>query len=365
MMPSGLLHLYAVPLSVLALLACGGGDLILPTDGSPGGGTGTVPSASTSTLSADPASIEVGTGLSTIRVTIRDPAGAPVPDATVTLSASGSGNTVTQPTGPTGGDGVAIGTLSSDVPGTKDVVATVNGAVQLSQTAQVFVAIAPATRIELVDGNNQNARSGTEVPVRPAVRVTNASGEPIVGYGVTFLVTRGGGTVTGASQTTNSEGVARVGGWTLGSPGRNTLEVRAGSLTGSPVVFEATATSEPPPPPPPPVGEPHHFVFRVPPRDVDKREWFTIEVAIMDVNGNVVPLNGTEIYVSLWPQGSDVPANKRLAGDRFEDTRNGIAVFRLYVKKDGHYRFLARSDYLPKHLGPYGPELFSNTFEVD
>jgi len=87
-------------------------------------------------------------------------------------------------------------------------------------------------------------------------------------------------------------------------------------------------------------------------------------VAILDANGNVVPLNGTQIYLGLFRAGADVPNNAVLAGDRFVDTRNGVATFDLYVKDSGTFRFLARSDYLPKNLGPNGPELFSNTFEV-
>ena len=328
-----------------------------------GGGGGPVPSATSSTVSADPASIQVGSGVSTIRVTVRDAAGAPVPGAVVTLSATGSGNELIQPAGPTGTDGVAVGTLGSSIAGTKDVTATVNGTVQIAQTAQVFVAAAPAaSRVERVDGNNQRAESGSQVPVPPAVRVTNSAGEPMAGVPVTFVVTQGNGSVSGAEQTTDAQGIARVGSWTLGAEGRNVLEARAGSLTGSPVIFEATGTT---PPPPPPASEPHHFVFRVPPHDVREDEWFTIEVAIVDASGNVVPLNGTEVYLGLFEVGDDHPSNGRLAGDRFEDTVNGIATFRLYVDHEGTYRFLARSDYLPKHLGPYGPELFSNTFDVN
>jgi hypothetical protein len=337
----------------------GGGD-----NGGGGGGTGTVPSGTASTVSADPASIQVGGGVSTIRVTVRDDAGLPVPGAVVTLSASGTGNTLTQPQEPTGNDGVAVGTLKSDVVGTKDVMALVNGTMQITQTAQIFVTAAPASRIAAVEGNNQSAGTGEPVPVPPAVRVTNSLGEPVAGVEVTFVVTKGGGSISGASQFTNADGIARVGSWTLGpTAGRNTLQARAGSLNGSPVVFNATATAQEPPPPPS-MAEPDHFQFRVQPHDVGVNEWFTIEVAILDASGNVVPLDGTEIYVGLWPEGSDVPDNTRLAGDRFVDTNNGVAVFNLYIKEPGHYRFKARSDYLPKNLGPYGPELFSNTFEV-
>jgi adhesin/invasin len=332
--------------------------------GGGGGGSSSLPSATTSTVSADPASIQVGSGESTVRVTVRDAAGSPIAGAVVTLTASGSGNTVTQPSSPTGADGVATGGLRSDVAGTKDIVATVNGSVQLTQTAQIFVTEAPASRISPVEGNNQTAGEGEAVPVAPAVQVTNSLGQPISGVGVTFVVTRGGGSVTGASQTTNADGVARVGSWTLGTAGDNRLEARSGSLNGSPVVFKATAVADQPPPPPPTAGRPDHFVFRVPPHDVGVNQWFTMEVAILDASGNVVPLDGTQIYVGLWREGSDTPNNTLLAGDRFIDTRNGVATFNLYIKEAGHYRFSARSDYLPKELGPYGPELFSNEFEV-
>jgi hypothetical protein len=98
---------------------------------------------------------------------------------------------------------------------------------------------------------------------------------------------------------------------------------------------------------------------------VARDQFFTIQVAILDRSGNVVPLDGTEIYVGLWEEGDDHPSNGHLMGDRFEDTVNGIATFNLAVKNQGRYRFMARSDYLPKHLGPYGPELFSNWFTVD
>jgi hypothetical protein len=97
---------------------------------------------------------------------------------------------------------------------------------------------------------------------------------------------------------------------------------------------------------------------------VKEKEWFTIRVAIADASGNVVPLNGTQIYIGLIPLGQDTPVNAYLRGDRFVDTRNGVAEFTLAVDKKGTYRLRARSDYLPKNLGPFGPELFSNTFEV-
>jgi hypothetical protein len=347
----------------------GGGDGDGDDSGGGGGGLGTEPSAGTSTVSADPTSIMVGEGVSTIRVTVRDPSGAPVPGAVVTLTATGSGNTVNQPDGPTGNDGVAVGRLRSTVAGTKDVVATVNGTLQINQTAQVTVTIAPATRVQLVEGDEQRAEPGAEVPVRPAVRVLDAAGDPVVGYQVTFVVTQGGGTVTGELQTTNAQGIARVDSWRLGAEGRNTLEARAGSLQGSPVVFNATAVAPPPPPPPPPPptteAKPHHLVFQVPPHNVGVNEPFRVEVAIVDAAGNVVPLNGIQIYVGVFREGNEVPSNTVVVGERFVDTNNGVAVFHLRITEQNRFRMRALTDELPQ-LGPHGPEpwLFSGVFEV-
>ena len=217
-----------------------------------------VPSASHSTVSADPTLIHAVTGSSTIRVTVRDDNGAPVAGAIVSLTASGSGNMVVQPTGPTGPDGVATGTLRSAVPGTKDVTATVNGSVQIDQGAQISVVEGPAA------------------------------------------------------------------------------------------------------------AEPHHFVFRVPPQDVKEDEEFSVEVAIVDVAGNVVPVSGIEIYLGLFREGRSTPSNLLVLGERFRDTDDGIAVFSLRVIEEGRYRLRALSDELPA-LGPHGPEpfLFSDVFEVD
>jgi Bacterial Ig-like domain (group 1) len=331
--------------------------------GDQGGEEPPTPSASTSTLSVEPSTIQLGLGTATITVVVRDGEGNPIPGAVVVLRASGDGNSITQPelTGPTG---VATGTLSSSVAGTKVVSATVGGVVELNQTAEVTVTTppppppaGPAVIMQLVEGDNQTAPAGSDVPVRPTVRLVDQSGQPLAGRQVTFVVTRGGGTVYGATQTTNGEGIARVGDWTLGaSPGENRLEARASGAEGSPVVFTAQGTAS---------GGVHHFVFRVQPHDVRVREWFTMEVAMVDERGNIVPLSGIEIYAGLFLEGYNVGFNVRLLGDRFRDTENGIAVFELAITEKGRYRFRALSDELPA-LGPHGPEpyLFSNWFEV-
>src|SRR5207248_854466 len=69
---------------------------------------------------------------------------------------------------------------------------------------------------------------------------------PVQGVGVTFAPASGGGSVTGAEQTTNAAGVATVGSWTLGTTaGPNTLTATAAGLADSPVTFQAQGTAGP------------------------------------------------------------------------------------------------------------------------
>lgn len=67
-----------------------------------------------------------GVSYSTITVTVIDQFGNPMSDQIVELAATGPGNIITQPGGPTGPDGIAVGTLASTAPGVKVVFATVN-----------------------------------------------------------------------------------------------------------------------------------------------------------------------------------------------------------------------------------------------
>lgn len=353
-------------LSLAAALSCGGGDLTLPSDGGGGngggngGGTAGPPSASRSTVSANPTSVPVGLGTSTITVVVRDASGNPVKGATVALQATGSDNTLTQPSGATGDDGVATGTLMGGTPGTRVVSATVNDSVRVLQTVEITVIPPPEKFVQPFEGDNQSATVGTAVAVPPAVRVIDELGQPVQGVGVTFVATAGGGTVDGPATTTDANGIARVGGWTLGpDPGTNTLQALAGTIAGSPVIFTAQAT-------PVSTGSvPDHFVFSVQPHDVSEGELFSVEVTVLDASGTVVPISGMLIYLGLFEDGKDVPTNVRLVGERFQDTVNGVAVFNdLAVNKKGKYRLRALTDDPP--LGPRGPSpyLYSDLFQV-
>jgi hypothetical protein len=75
----------------------------------------------------------------------------------------------------------------------------------------------------------------------PAVLVKNASGAPLPNVRVTFVLTAGDGQIAGASQLTDANGVATIGGWTLGTTvGAQTVTATAGGKT---VTFNVNATN--------------------------------------------------------------------------------------------------------------------------
>jgi hypothetical protein len=143
--------------------------------GSSGGGGGTV-SAGLSTVSAAPASIVAGTATSTITVSAKDENGDPLSGLTVVLSATGTGNTLIQPTHPTDAAGVATGTFRSSVAEPKTLSATIDGTA-VTQTAAVLVipAVNPPggtgtiTHTLLTAGNNaSNGKVYTTASIAPA-----------------------------------------------------------------------------------------------------------------------------------------------------------------------------------------------------
>jgi hypothetical protein len=86
------------------------------------------------------------------------------------------------------------------------------------------------------------APPGTQVTTPPSVLLSDSRGAPVAGAVVTFSVTSGGGTLTGATATSNASGVAAVGSWTLGTAaGKNTLSAQTGSLPA--VTFSVCGTS--------------------------------------------------------------------------------------------------------------------------
>ncbi|MGH7515392.1 MAG: Ig-like domain-containing protein, partial [Gemmatimonadales bacterium] len=121
----------------------------------------------------------------------------PVGGSSVVLAATGTGNTLTQPSGATNGSGVATGTLSSTDPETKTVSATAD-LTPVTQTANVIVTAQPPpgiTHTLLTSGVDvTNAKVYTTASIAPAANalVTIA----VLGYrsaGAITPVIAGGG----------------------------------------------------------------------------------------------------------------------------------------------------------------------------
>jgi adhesin/invasin len=112
----------------------------------------------------------------------------------------------------------------------------------LTSATQNITPTGPSHVVAFAGGNGPGL-VGYAVNVRPAVRVTDASNNPVPGASVAFAVASGGGNVSGGATTTNSNGVAQVGAWTLGAvAGTNTLTatVTGTGITGNPVTFADT-----------------------------------------------------------------------------------------------------------------------------
>ena len=181
----------------------------------------------------DDQTAEVGHAVATnpsVRVT--DGYGDPVAGVDVTFSVSSGEGTVDGLVHTTDAGGLAtaggwtLGTLA----GPNTLVATTSTGLEATFTATGKAG--PAASLILNDGDDQIAGIDGAVTEPPSVLATDVYGNPVGGVAVTFAVKSGGGSVTGASQTTGEDGVATVGAWTLGSTlGANTLEARSPGLT--------------------------------------------------------------------------------------------------------------------------------------
>jgi len=136
------------------------------------------------------------------------------------------------------GNGTYTATVTSISLGTDIFTATLNGSqVQNNSGSQTqatisYIAGAP-TQIVQNSITSQTAFAGCSVTTQPSVIVKDALGNPVSGVTVTFGVGSGGGSVTGATQTTGVNGVATVGSWTLGTLGTDTLVVNATAVTST------------------------------------------------------------------------------------------------------------------------------------
>jgi hypothetical protein len=176
-------------------------------------------------------------------VRVRDQTGAPMAGVEVAFAVVQGGGSIQNATATTDAAGLATsGTWTlGPAAGPNTVTATatwLTGVVYFAATAGPRA----ATTVSAQSPTTQSAPAGTTVAQQPSVLVRDQAGQPMAGVQVIFAVTAGGGTLAGATATTNAAGIATVGSWTLGpAAGQNTVTATAGSL--SPVTFTATGTA--------------------------------------------------------------------------------------------------------------------------
>ena len=205
-----------VSLTVLALVGCGGGDLVLPNEGQP---------ADVKYVSGDEQTGTIlGAAAESLVVRVTDRFGSPVPDVEIAWSALDGGE-VRPATSVTGSDGrAAAQRLLGEQPGTYGTSAV---ATALPEDVVTFTTTAVAARLVLVTQPGATASSGAPFDPQPVLQLQDPSGNPLAraGVSVTVQVASGDGSLRGTTTRTSDENGAVTYSDLLivGAPGARTL----------------------------------------------------------------------------------------------------------------------------------------------
>jgi VCBS repeat-containing protein len=300
-------------LAALLAAGCGGNDITLPTEGVP---------KNIAIVSGDGQSSAIGSVLpDRIIVRVTDSRDDPVANQPVTFSASGSGS-LSPATATTASDGTAGAQWTlGPAAGVQQATALVTGAhapANLSATFRASGLTAAPAKVVKVAGDGQSAAAGTAVATAPAVKVTDAGGNPVKDVLVVFAITDGDGTVLPTTPVpTDATGVAAVSSWTLGNdPGSNllTASISGTGVTGNPAVFTATGQ----------VGTANKLVFVTQPSNVNVGASIAppVAVQVQDAVGNLVNSNA-QIVITL----GNNPSNATLTGTTTVNASGGTATF--------------------------------------
>lgn len=115
----------------------------------------------------------------------------------------------------------------------------------VEKSAGITVIAGFPSTLTKVAGDNLTATVQSAVSAAPSVVVKDSVGNPVEGAAVAFAVASGGGSIAGATATSNASGTATAGAWTLGSAaGTNTLTASvAGASTAVTTTFTATGAA--------------------------------------------------------------------------------------------------------------------------
>jgi hypothetical protein len=173
-----------------------------------------------------PASFSAGTVVNVAPTfAVRDTAGNILNSVPVTITVTAGGGTLTNSPARTLVGPSPIGSWKLGNPlGTQTVQVSVAGIPSLFISTTSVVG--PATQVAVVEGSGQRALAGTALDAPIRVRLRDVADHLVANATVTWEVTVGGGSLSGLTTTSNSEGIATMPAWTLGTAG-GPQEVRA------------------------------------------------------------------------------------------------------------------------------------------
>jgi adhesin/invasin len=164
------------------------------------------PSASTSTLAANPTSLTAdGSGTSTLTFTVRDAQGNPVPSQAISLSSSGTANTGLPASGTTDAAGVFTATLASTRAESKTVSAVAGG---VTKTAGVtFVAGPASATTSMLVASPASVPADNASATTLTLTVEDAHGNLVAGQAVSLASSGFNNVLSSASGNTDAGGV--------------------------------------------------------------------------------------------------------------------------------------------------------------
>jgi len=246
-------------------------------------------SASASTAVANPTTVAAdGESISTITITAMDSFGHVLTNQPVTLSVTGSGNTVSTPAN-TGANGQTTATITSTVGQTDTVTVTIGGTQINEQPTVTFTAQGvSAVRSTAVASPNTGLTADGVTTSTITVTALDGNGDPLSGQAVTLAATGSGNTLTQPSATTDVNGEA-TGTLVSTVAGTKTITV---NIAGTTINAQPTVTFV--------AGAATHIAFTSEPVTTPVGVTMPgVVVQIEDQEGNPVPQSGATVTLAL------------------------------------------------------------------
>ncbi len=212
-----------------------------------------------------------------------------LPGVTVAIAATGDGNTLVQPTGPTNDKGVATGKFSSISPGDHTLSATLNGTAA-TQTAKVTITAGPP----VASNSTAQVGPGTSGAVTTVtVNLKDAAGNSVTGAANKIAVTVSGANTAGGP-VSETGGGAYTFSYTPVRSGTDLVAVRVDGveIPGSPLSSAVAVGAPDPGHTTADVGDGSFFVPPAP-----------FKVTVRDAHDNVIGHGGDAVTISVEGTG--------------------------------------------------------------